>query len=181
MLIETDRLRLRRLSADDAPFMLALLNEPSFLRNVGDKGVRTLDDARAYILRGPVAEYGKSGLGMWAVEAKESGAAAGICTLLKRDALGDVDIGYAFLPEFWSRGYASEAAAAVTSYARETLGLRRLVAITAVDNRSSVRVLERLGFEFERMVRLPGDDADLKLFALDLRARAPDAVGRVPA
>lgn len=168
MLLTTDRLRLRGLSADDAAFMLRLLNDPSFLRNIGDKGVRTADEARAYILRGPASGYEKLGFGMWLVEEKESGAPAGICTLLKREALDDVDIGYALLPEFWSRGYASEATSALISYARDTLGLKRLVAVTAVDNQSSVRLLEKLGFRFERMVKLSDDDVDLKLFAFDL-------------
>ena len=166
--LETVRLRLRRLTHDDAEFILRLLNEPSFIQNIGDRGVRTPDDARSYITNGPVASYEKHGFGLWLVEAKDSGAAVGICGLLKRDALEDVDLGYALLPEHWSKGYALEAASAVMAYAAGGLGLRRVVAITDVFNQSSVRLLEKLGFRHERMVRLSDGSPELKLFARDL-------------
>jgi RimJ/RimL family protein N-acetyltransferase len=168
MILETERLGLRELAPDDAEFMLRLLNEPSFIQNIGDRGVRTLEDARAYILNGPVASYAKHGFGLWLIELKESGAHAGVCGLLKRDALEDVDLGYALVPEHWSRGYASEAASAVMTYAGERLGLRRVVAITDVGNQSSIRLLEKLGFRYEKMIRLPDDGAELKLFASDV-------------
>jgi RimJ/RimL family protein N-acetyltransferase len=169
LILETERLRLRTLAPDDdAEFVLRLLNEPSFIRNIGDRGVRTLDDARAYILNGPVASYEKHGFGLWLMELKETCAPAGVCGLLKRDALEDVDIGYALVPEHWSRGYASEAASAVLAYARERLGLRRVVAITDAGNQSSIRLLEKLGFRYERMFSLPGDTSEVKLFASDV-------------
>ncbi len=123
MLIETDRLRLRQLSDDDADFVLRLLNEPSFIENIGDRGVRTLDDARAYITNGPIASYEKHGFGLLLVELKEPGTAIGICGLLKRDVLPEPDIGYALLPEFWCKGYAHESATAVLDHARNVLGL----------------------------------------------------------
>lgn len=168
LILETDRLRLRRLTPDDAGFMLRLLNEPSFIQNIGDKGVRTIDDARSNILSGPVASYERFGFGLWLVELKESGAAAGICGLLKREALEDADLGYALLPEFWSRGYAFEAASAVMACAGEKFGLRRLAAITDADNHGSIRLLERLGFRYSKMIRLSDDAPELKLFASDL-------------
>jgi ribosomal-protein-alanine N-acetyltransferase len=168
VVLETDRLRLRRLSHDDAEFMLRLLNEPSFIQNIGDRGVRTADDARAYISNGPVASYEKHGFGLWMVELRESGAPVGICGLLKREALEDADLGYALLPEFWSRGYALEAASAVKAYAREGLGLKRVGAVVDARNQSSIRLLERIGFRYERMVRLSDDAPELKLFASDL-------------
>jgi RimJ/RimL family protein N-acetyltransferase len=169
LILETDRLRLRTLAPDDdAEFMLGLLNEPSFIQNIGDRGVRNVEDARAYILNGPVASYEKHGFGLWLIELKESGAPAGVCGLLKRDALEDVDLGYALVPEHWSRGYASEAAAAVMSYAAEGLGLNRVVAITDAGNQGSIRLLEKLGFRYERMVGLPGDSSEVKLFASDV-------------
>lgn len=167
IVLETERLRLRRISPDDAEFMLGLLNEPSFIRNIGDRGVRTPDEARAYILNGPVASYERFGFGLLLIELKDSGAPAGICGLIKRDALEDVDIGYALLPEFWSRGYALEAASAVTAYARERLGLRRVLAITDPDNQSSIRLLVKLGFEYVKTVRLSEEAPEVKLFALD--------------
>lgn len=166
--LETERLRLRELSQDDAEFMLRLLNEPSFIQNIGDRGVRELEGARAYILGGPVASYERHGFGLWLVEEKGSGAPVGICGLLKRDALEDVDIGYALVPEHWSKGYASESAAAVVAYAREKLGLRRVAAITDADNQRSCGLLERLGFRHEGMIRLSDDAEELKLFAADL-------------
>ncbi len=167
-ILETDRLRLRKLSTDDAEFILRLLNEPSFIQNIGDKGVRTIDDACSYILNGPVASYETFGFGLWLVETKESGTPMGMCGLLKRDALEDVDIGYALVPEFWSRGYALESASAVLSYASKTLGLKRVVAITDPDNQGSIRLLDKMGFEFERMVRLSEDAPEIKLFGRDV-------------
>jgi [ribosomal protein S5]-alanine N-acetyltransferase len=171
-ILETDRLRLRQLSAGDAEFILRLLNEPSFIRNIADRGVRDLEGARAYILKGPAASYERNGFGLWLVEFKESGAPVGICGLLKREGLDAPDIGYALLPEYWSKGFAFESASAVAAYAFDGLGLKRLLAITNADNRRSTKVLERIGFHFERTVVLPGGDEELKLFARD-RGDAP--------
>ena len=162
---ETGRLSIRRLTLDDAEFILDLLNQPSFLRYIGDKGVRTLDDARAYLLNGPIASYDRFGFGLYRVGLRADGSAMGICGLLKRDALDDVDIGFAFLPPFWSQGYAFEAAGAVLAHARGALGLRRIVAIVSPDNAGSIRLLERLGLRFERMFRLTDDSPEIKLFA----------------
>ena len=167
-ILETDRLRLRKLSTDYAEFILRLLNEPSFIQNIGDKGVRTIDEACSYILNGPVASYETFGIGLWLVETKVSGTPMGMCGLLKRDALEDVDIGYALVPEFWSRGYALESASAVLSYASKTLGLKRVVAITDPDNQSSIRLLDKMGFEFERMIRLSEGAPEIKLFGREL-------------
>ena len=165
MILETDRLQLRMLSVDDAQFVLRLLNEPSFIQNIGDRGVRTLDDARAYIQKGPIASYETFGFGLWIVETKSAGLPVGICGLLKRDVLDDVDIGYALLPEFWSRGYALESASAVMAYAKEKLGSKRVLAVVNADNQSSIRLLEKMGFQYERMVRLAEDAPEIKLFA----------------
>src|SRR4029434_5369785 len=142
--LETERLRLRRLSLDDADFILRLLNEPSFIQNIGDRGVRTTEDAREYILKGPVASYEKFGFGLLLVEQKESGVPIGMCGLLKRDVLEHVDIGYALLPEFWSQGYAFESASAVMAYAREKLGAKQVLAVVNADNQSSIRLLEKM-------------------------------------
>ncbi|HEX8649840.1 MAG TPA: GNAT family N-acetyltransferase [Pyrinomonadaceae bacterium] len=168
VILETERLRLRRVSVDDAGFILRLLNEPSFIQNIGDKGVRTVDDACVYIKDGPVASYEKYGFGLYLVETLGKGVPVGICGLLKRDALEDVDLGYALVPEFWAQGYALESARAVLSFAREALGLRRVVAITNPDNQGSIRLLEKIGFRFERMVRLSDDAPEIKLFATDI-------------
>lgn len=163
--IETERLILREMALDDAEFILGLLNQPSFLRHIGDKGVRTLDDARDYILNGPVESYQRNGFGLYLVESKESQAPMGICGLLKRETLDDVDVGFAFVPEFWSRGYAFESASAVLAYARDALGLERIVAVVSPGNQASIKLLEKLGLRFERMVRLSDDEPEIQLFS----------------
>lgn len=164
IIAETERLTLRRLTVDDAEFVFALLNEPSWLRFIGDKGVRTLEDARAYIENGPVAMYQRFGFGLYVTERRTDGVPMGMCGLIKRDGLDDVDIGFAFLPAYWGRGYAFEAATAVMDYGRTVIGLTRIVAITAPDNESSARLLEKLGLRFDRMVRLSADAKEDRLF-----------------
>ena len=166
--IETERLNLREVTESDAAFVLELLNDPDFVRHVADRGVRTLEDARRYIAERFTATYAREGFGFWLVEPKESGLPAGICGLVKRETLPGVDIGYAFLPPFRSKGYAFEAASAVLAYARDVLKLKRLLAITSPDNTVSMRVLEKLGLRFERMVRLTPDEPEVTLFAIDL-------------
>ena len=166
-ILETERLIIRQLSVDDAPFIFGLVNEPSWLRFIGDKKVRTIDDARNYILKGPIESYERNGFGLYLVELKETGDALGICGLIKRETLNDVDIGFAFLPKFWGKGYAIEAGAAVIELGKNTFGLRRIVAITSPDNHSSIKVLERLGMKFEGLIRLAGNEPEIKFFALD--------------
>jgi RimJ/RimL family protein N-acetyltransferase len=165
--LETPRLRLRRMTAEDAAFMLALLNEPSFIRNIGDRGVRTIEDARGYLAKGALASYEKFGFGLYAVESKEGGAPMGICGLVKRDILEIADLGYAFLPAYWSRGYAIESAAGVVEHAA-ALGMKRLAAVVNPDNDGSIRLLEKLGFAYERMIRMAEGEPEIKLFARDL-------------
>jgi len=162
--LETDRLVIRRLAEEDAPFIMALVNDPDFLQNIGDRGVRNLDDAVRYIQTGPMASYERHGFGLFRVELKDGGMAVGMCGLLKRDALPDVDIGYAFLPAFRGRGLAAEAAASVLSYARDRLGISRVVAIVSPANHDSIRLLSKLGMAFERPVRLSPDDEEIDLF-----------------
>ena len=167
-LLETARLAIRLLSEDDAPFMLSLLNEPSFIRNIGDRGVRTIEDARAYIALGPMASYSRFGFGLYLVELKPPRPVIGICGILKRDELPEPDIGFAFLPAYWSQGYALESATAVRDYARDALGLRRLLAIVSPSNDSSIRLLERLGFSCESLTRLTPEGHDVKLYTCAL-------------
>jgi RimJ/RimL family protein N-acetyltransferase len=167
IVLETKRLILRKLSTDDADFILELLNEPSFLHYIGDKGVGNLDDARQYILKGPVDSYERNGFGLYLVESKENGIPIGISGLVKRDTLPGADIGFAFLPAFWSKGYAVEAAAAVMKYARDVLGLNRILAITSPDNEASAKLLGKIGLRFARMIRLSEDTPEVKLFTSD--------------
>jgi [ribosomal protein S5]-alanine N-acetyltransferase len=166
--IKTDRLYLRQLDLSDADFILALLNEPSFIQNIGDRGVRTLADAEKYLENGPIASYTKNGFGLLAVTLSETGETIGMCGLINRDALEDVDIGYAFLPKFWSQGYAIESAQGVMKFAKEVVGLKRIVAVVDPANVGSIRVLEKLGMTFEKMLKLSEDDIDLKLFSVSL-------------
>ena len=166
--IETERLILRPMTEEDAEFILELVNEPSFIQNIGDRNVRTIADARSYIMNGPIASYDKNGFGLDLLVLKETGESIGMCGLIRRNGLDDVDIGYALLPKFWSRGYAVEAAQATKAYAKDVIGLKRIVAITDPANAGSIRVLEKIGLRFERMVRLSADDIELKLFGVDL-------------
>ncbi|MFJ8260775.1 GNAT family N-acetyltransferase [Rummeliibacillus sp. NPDC094406] len=166
-ILETNRLILRLQTADDAAFILELMNDPSWLRFIGDRGVRTLDDARAYIMNGPVQMYEQFGFCLYLVERKEDHAPIGICGLVKRDSLEDVDIGFAYLPKYWSKGYAYEAASAVMSYGKDKLGLTRIVAITSQENQASESLLKKIGFQFEKLIQLADDPEELKLLIFD--------------
>ena len=166
-ILETERLILRQLRLDDAEFIFELLNDPSFIQNIGDRNIRTVDNARSYIANGPVASYAKHGFGLYLVVLKETAESIGMCGLIKRDGLEDVDIGYALLPSYWSKGYAVEAAQATKAYAKDVIGLKRIVAIVDPANAGSIRVLEKIGLRFEKWVRLSEDDIELKLFAFD--------------
>jgi RimJ/RimL family protein N-acetyltransferase len=163
-ILKSERLVLREVALGDAPFILRLLNEASFLRFIGDKGVRTLDDARNYIAEGPLESYRRFGFGLYLTSLRDSGVPIGICGLVKRDTLPDVDVGFAFLPQHCSKGYATESAAAVLLYGRQTLQLGRIVGVTAPENHASIAVLEKIGLVFERTVRLVDDGHELKLF-----------------
>jgi len=165
-ILETERLTLRLQTTDDADFILELVNDPSWLQFIGDRGVRTVEDAREYILNS-INMYEKSGFCFYLVERKEDNIPLGICGLVKRDSLEDVDIGFAFLPTYWGKGYAYEAASAVLAYGLDTLGLKRIVAITTQDNYASAKLLEKVGLKFERLVQLSNDEEELRLFSLD--------------
>jgi len=161
--IQTERLSLRQLELHDAEFILELLNEAQFLRFIGDKGVRNLADACAYILKGPMDSYQRHDFGLYAACLLD-GTPAGICGLVKRDGLEDVDVGFAFLARHCAQGYAVESASAVLAHARHVLRLQRIVAITSPENFGSIAVLERIGLKFERMIRLAEHSPELKLF-----------------
>ena len=166
--LETERLRIRWLSLEDAGFILELLNDAAWLQFIGDFKVRTLEDARAYLVRSPLAMYARLGSGLYLTELKQERVPIGICGLIKRDFLDDVDIGFGFLANFRGQGYAYEAATAVLQYGKETFGLKRIAAITAPDNQASGRLLEKLGLHFERVICSPSDGEEVKLFIGDL-------------
>jgi [ribosomal protein S5]-alanine N-acetyltransferase len=166
--LETERLVLRQFRAEDAPFILTLLNDAAFLRFIGDKGVRTLEEAGAYLANGPMASYASHGFGLYLVLRKSDASPLGMCGLLKRDYLADADIGFAFLPDFRGLGFARESATAVIQQGRTTFGLSRLLAVTDLENRDSIRLLERLGFSLEGLITPPGREETLRLMARDL-------------
>ncbi|MDH4290030.1 MAG: GNAT family N-acetyltransferase [Aquincola sp.] len=167
-LLRTARLTVRSFTAADAAFIVELLNDPGWLQHIGDRKVRTEDEARAYLRDGPLAAQARHGFALWAVRRagdEPDGTPIGMCGLLRREGLDDVDIGYAFLPRARGRGYAQEAAAAVLADGFSRLALERIVAITGVDNAASGRVLEAIGMRFERRLRVAGHDADSLLYA----------------
>lgn len=166
--LRTARLALDRITEDDAAFILTLLNEPSFLQFIGDRGVRTLDDARAYIAAGPVASYDAHGFGLYLVRRTADDAPVGMCGLLRRPTLDDADVGFAFLPSFWGQGYAREAAAAVLTHAKRDFGLTRLVAIVSPGNTASTRLLDALGLRYEETRRLTPQDKEVQIFGCTL-------------
>lgn len=165
-ILETERLILSRLSLTDKDFIFRLLNEESWKRFIGDKNIKTLADAENYILNVPVKMYDQYGFSLFLVSAKESGASIGLCGLIKRDGLDEVDIGFAFLPEYCGTGYAKESASAVIDYAQNTHGLNRLQAITVSYNLASKKLLESLGFQFRKIIQLEGDTEELELYEL---------------
>lgn len=162
---ETDRLRIKHYTFDDVKFIVKLLNEPSFINNIADKGVRTVEDAHKYLQDGPMASYVKFGFGLSMVELKDSKIPIGMCGLIKRDELNDVDIGYALLTEFAGKGYAKEAANAVLKHGNKMHGLERIIAVTSPTNERSIGLLDKLGFKYESIVELYG--VDNKLFSVE--------------
>ena len=166
--LETARLALRRFEFADAPFVVTLLNQPSFIENIGDKGVRTIEDAHAYLRGGPMAMYDQFGFGLWLATRKTDGAPVGMCGLLKRDILPDVDIGYAYLPEHWGQGYALEAGAATLAHGARKFGLRRVIGVVSQGNSGSIRVLEKLGLQFERMYPMHPGEPEVRLYGRTL-------------
>jgi RimJ/RimL family protein N-acetyltransferase len=165
---ETKRLILRHIEEADADFILKLLNEPAFIQNIGDRGLRSLTDARRYIATGPGASYAQHGFGLFLVQGKSDQRPMGICGLLKRETLDDIDLGFALLGEYEGQGIAQEAALACLEFARRNLQLSRVVAITLPSNSRSIRLLEKLGFSLERHVTMPGDREELLLLAKSL-------------
>ncbi|MGQ0800822.1 MAG: GNAT family N-acetyltransferase [Pseudomarimonas sp.] len=166
--MRTARLTLRWLSADDADFVLALVNDPAWLRYIGDRGIHSVEDALAYIENGPRAMYQRLGYGLFAITLSRGAQPIGMCGLIQRDTLPGVDIGYALLPQYRHQGFALEAAQACVTLAREKFGLRRLLAIASPDNEPSARLLGKLGLHFEQLLELvPGSDA-VALYAGDI-------------
>ena len=164
VVLETERLVLREVEDPDAPFMLELLNSPGFLENIGDRGVRDLDQAQTFIEERLRGSYRDNGFGMWVTVQKSDHTPVGLAGLVRREGLDVPDVGYAFLQRVWGRGYAQEAAAAVLAHAQGPLGIPKLAAITSPENFASMAVLRKIGFSFHGMVELPGIERESTYF-----------------
>ncbi|WP_227394646.1 GNAT family N-acetyltransferase [Jeotgalibacillus aurantiacus] len=160
----TNRLTIRKLTVEDASFIFTLLNDPSWIEYIGDRNIRTVEDAASYILNGPAAMYDQFGVGLCLVSLKESGIPVGLCGLIKRDYLDDFDLGFAFTQEHQGKGYGFEAAKAVLDYGLDELHLSKIVAFTTMDNHGSSALLKKLGMTESGTITIPGDDEKLKLF-----------------
>lgn len=163
-MIETDRLLVEKFSVEDAAFVLELLNTPNWLQFIGDRNVRTLDEAKQYILNGPLKSYEQFGFGPYLVKLKSHAISIGLCGLHKREKLNDIDIGFAFLPDYAGKGYGYEAASAVMNYGATVLGLTRVTGITKPTNHNSIRLLEKLGLQFEKRINFSADGKESLLF-----------------
>ena len=157
---------MRNFTLDDAAFFCALLNDPEWIRFIGDRHVHSDEQARDYLAKSYLAQYEKNGFGLY-LTAQKDGTPVGMCGLIKRDCFDDVDIGFAFLPAYRGKGYAREAARAALEYGWDVLKKRRVVAIVLPENTASVALLENIGLRFERMVRLADDADELALYAID--------------
>ena len=166
--LETRRLFLRRITADDAGLMLAVWNDPAFIEHVGDRGVRTEIEARKELEAGALRLFAEYGYGPYKMIRKDDTVALGICGLFKRDNLDDPDIGFAVLPEFCGNGYAAEAARAVVAHARDDLSIRNLTAIVSPGNQASIGLIEKLGLTFSDMITMPGEEKAIRLYAMKL-------------
>jgi RimJ/RimL family protein N-acetyltransferase len=163
--METERLYLRPVTVDDAELMLAIWNDPAFIRNVADRGIRTMEEARAAIESGAQKLFEEYGYGPYSMALKSDGSMIGICGLFKREILDDPDIGFGVLPDYCGKGYAGEAAAAVVQYARKVLGIRALTAIVSPANDPSIGLIRKLGLTFERMITMPGENRAICLYS----------------
>ena len=167
-ILETERMELGVIGEEDAEIMLAIWNDPAFIRNVSDRGVRTIEEARAAVREGAQKMFDDFGYGPYWMQLKLDGSRIGICGLFKRENLDDPDIGFAVLPDWTGQGFAGEAAAAVVAYARDELGLPALTAIVSPANEPSIGLIRKLGMSFDRMIKMPGDEDAIQLYSMPL-------------
>jgi RimJ/RimL family protein N-acetyltransferase len=167
-IIETERLRLREFNSTDGELIFELLNSPGWLKYIGSRSISTADDAVNYIESKLQKGYRESGFGFYLVELKATGEKTGMCGLVKREGLDDIDIGFALLPQYENKGYAVESSLAVIQYARSVLNIHKLAAITLPSNLSSIKLLEKLGMKFDKKISIPGDPEELLLYSMEL-------------
>lgn len=164
-ILETQRLRLREFTSADTDFIITLLNSPGWLQFIGDRNVRTKEEALTYLENGPLKSYRENGFGLWMVELKEHNTPIGMCGIIARPNLEKPDIGFAFLPEYNGKGYAYEMAAATLDYAREELNIQVLYAITLAENKNSIRLLEKIGLKYSKVITFEGSEEELLLYS----------------
>ena len=164
-ILETERLTLRQFTINDTPFIIKLVNSPGWIENIGRRNITTEDQAKEYLLNGPLRSYEVNNFGLWLVEMKNDKTPIGMCGLLKRDYLENPDIGFAFLPAFTGKGFAYEIAHATITFAIETLKLPAICAITIPANKPSIKLLEKLGLRFSKTLTAPNDNKELMLFS----------------
>jgi RimJ/RimL family protein N-acetyltransferase len=168
VVVQTERLQIRRFSLADAAFIFELVNQPSFVEFIGDKDVKTLGDAQRYLEDGALNSYREHGFGPYLVAEADGAAPVGMCGLFKRDDLQIADLGFAFLDRYCKQGYAAEASLGIMRYAYEVLGLEELAAIVDPGNQRSIMLLDRLGFTFKTMYLMPDEDQFLRFYVCDL-------------
>jgi ribosomal-protein-alanine N-acetyltransferase len=168
IIVESKRLQLREFCCDDTAYILRQLNEPSFIKNIADRGVRNEQQAKQHIVNGPLASYLKHGFGLWAVQLKSTDAVIGTCGLNKRDNLTDVDLGYALLPEHFGKGYAEEATLACIQVAKNLFHLPRLLAIVNPNNSASRKLLEKIGFQYQSMIAMYDNEPEICKYKIEL-------------
>ncbi len=169
-IFSTERLTISHFNVNDSAFVLELLNTPDWIKFIGDRGIKTLEDAKNYLINKIMVGYTEFGFGMYAVRLKSNLTTIGMCGLIKREGLEDVDIGFAFLPKYNGQGYAFEAASATMNYATNKLGLKRIVAITIKENIHSIKLLEKIGLQFEKNINMADDPEELMLFGMNKKA-----------
>jgi RimJ/RimL family protein N-acetyltransferase len=163
-ILETERLRLREFTPEDASFIIELVNSPGWLKYIGDRNIKTTDQARAYLENGPIKSYHDNGFGLWMVENKVINTPMGMCGILKRETLEHPDLGFAFLHEYMGKGYAFEAATATLTFAKEKLNLQTLCAITVPDNQNSIKLLQKVGMRFNNRICFPNNPEELLMY-----------------
>ena len=163
-ILETEKLKLRELTMDDTSFIIELVNSTGWLKYIGDRNIKTTEQAKSYLENGPLKSYQESGFGLWLVETKDTKNPIGMCGLLRRDYLNHPDIGFAFLPEFIGKGFGFEAAAATLSLAKDQLKILTLYAITMPTNYASIKLLEKIGMKFIKSISPHGSQEELHLY-----------------
>lgn len=166
IILETERLVLREFMLSDADFIIQLLNTKTWIKYIGDRNIKSIAAAENYLLNGAIKSYKENGFGLYMVELKISKTPIGMCGIIKRDSLEFPDIGFALLPNYEGKGYAFEMAKAMLVYAKETLMLPDILAITLPSNKSSIKLLEKIGLKFKRLISFPDDKEELMLFAI---------------